>query len=170
MKLSFIKAVPWGTTPWLLNRDMQNGLVGKIMDRTLDHKGDFDVSIQLQLPNEWDPKLASYNIGMTAGVETDRCGEPWVNAINQMDKIVVPTEFVKKTFLNSGNVTTDIHVVAESYDEEMATCNKPLQVDFDTSFNFLIFGQITGNNKDNDRKNIFILLNGYAKNLPMIRM
>jgi len=151
----FIKAVPWGITPWLLNRGMQNGLVGKIMDRTLDHKGDFDVSIQLQLPNEWDPKLASYNIGMTAGVETDRCSEPWVNAINQMDKIVVPTEFVKKTFLNSGNVTTDIHVVAESYDEEMATCNKPLQVDFDTSFNFLIFGQVTGNNKDNDRKNIF---------------
>ena len=151
----FIKAVPWGVTPWLLNRDMQNGLVGKIMDRTLEHKGEFDVSIQLQLPNEWDPKLAKYNVGMTAGVETDKCNTAWIDAINQMDKVLVPTEFVKKTFLNSGDVKTDVQVVAESYDEEMASCNKPLQVDFDTNFNFLIFGQITGNNKDSDRKNIF---------------
>jgi glycosyltransferase involved in cell wall biosynthesis len=151
----FVRAVPWGVTPWLLNKDMQNGLVGKIMQRTLEHKGEFDVSIQLQLPNEWDPKLAKYNIGMTAGVETDRCSDAWIGSINQMDKVIVPTEFAKNTFLNSGKVTTDVDVVAECFDEEMAECNKPLQVDFDTSFNFLIFGQITGNNKDNDRKNIF---------------
>ena len=108
-----------------------------------------------QLPNECDPKLSKYNVVMTAGGETYKCNTAWIDAINQMDKVLVPTEFVKKTFLNSGDVKTDVQVVAESYDEEMASCNKPLQVDFDTNFNFLIFGQITGNNKDSDRKNIF---------------
>ena len=132
--------VPWGVTPWCVDHQAENGLIGEALSRSINSTDEnFDVSVQVQLPNEWDPKLAKYNIGMTAGVETDRCSDAWIGSINQMDKVIVPTEFAKNTFLNSGKVTTDVDVVAECFDEEMAECNKPLQVDFDTSFNFLIF-------------------------------
>ena len=33
----------------------------------------FDISIQIQLPDEWDPNLAMYNVGVSAFIETNKC-------------------------------------------------------------------------------------------------
>ena len=153
-----IQALPWGDTPWLIDGDSHGGLIGRMMKATVD-PGDnrYDATFQLQLPNEWDAKFSNYNVGITAGVETDRCSPEWVHACNNMNAVVVPSKHAKETFKFSGNVTPEIHVIPESYSpalvEELHT-----QVDdlnFSTTFNFLIFGQITGNNPENDRKNIF---------------
>jgi len=151
----YVRVVPWGITPWLINKNAQNGFIGDLMGRTMEYDGPFDVSVQLQLPNEWDPKLAKINIGVTAGVETDRCNPEWIKALDAMDGVIVPTEFIRQCFLNSGSETTDITVIPESYNPSIAACDEPLPIEISTDFNFLIFGQLTGNNKDNDRKNIF---------------
>jgi len=66
-------ALPWGTTPWHVNPDSENGLIGKIMHKTVDGNFHADVSLQLQLPNEWSTSVGKYNVGITAGVETDKC-------------------------------------------------------------------------------------------------
>ncbi len=150
---------PWGNTPWLLNHDGHDGLVGKIMQRTTGPETviSSDVSIQLQLPDEWDPKLAKFNVGVTAAVETDRCHPSWIAACNSMDLIIVPSEHAKLSLTNTGTVTKPIFVVPESYSEEIDNVNEttPQLCEFSTDFNFLVFGQITGNNPNNDRKNIF---------------
>ena len=45
-------AMPWGTTPWILNGDSHNGLIGEIMKRTVKEENSMaDISFQLQLPN-----------------------------------------------------------------------------------------------------------------------
>lgn len=160
----FVEPLSWGVTPWIVDTDSHNGLIGRLVQHSQpsDH---YDVSLQLQLPNEWNPFLADYNIGLTAAVETDRCNPAWINNVNQMDMVIVPSEFVKSVFENTGEITTKLVVVPEAFTDscldgalDVSTANNPDEiVDFskiDTKFNFLVFGQFCGNNPDNDRKNL----------------
>jgi len=109
----------------------------------------------LQLPNEWDPKLSRVNVGITAAVETDRCHPEWVSACNAMNLVIVPSQHAKQCLANSGNVTKPIIIIPEAYSEAITAPELPTLPDFPTPFNFLIFGQLTGNNPNSDRKNIF---------------
>ena len=152
--------LPWGITPWYIDPDLENGLIGKIMSQSteLEKKG-YDVSFQIQLPNEWDSELAKFNVGVTAAVETDICSPAWVTACNQMNLVVVPSLHTKKTIENSGVLTTPIVVIPESYpDAFLEDGNLDLKLPLRTNFNFLIFGQLTGNNAFIDRKNTFFAL------------
>jgi len=73
-----------------------------------------------------------------------------------MNLIIVPSQHTKNVLLSSGALTTPIVVVSESYYNVIDTPDlKPLDIDFQTDFNFLVFGQFTGNNPENDRKNLF---------------
>lgn len=147
--------LPWGATPWLIDPEAEDGLVGRVVQSTkqLPH---YDVSLQLQLPNEWNPFLAEYNIGLTAAVEADKCNPAWLSAVNRMDLVIVPSEFVKSVLTNTGEVTTKVEVVPESFIAEcLDNTLLPLSdLELETDFNFLIFSQFTGNNPENDRKNI----------------
>jgi len=161
----FVEPLQWGVTPWVVNTDSYDGLIGRLVQHSTqsDH---YDVSLQLQLPNEWNPFLADYNIGITAAVETDKCNQEWVKHVNQMDMVIVPSEFVKSVIHNAGvEVTTKIVVVPEAFTD--ACLDDALNVsengsydtvinlsNIETEFNFLVFGQFCGNNPDNDRKNL----------------
>jgi hypothetical protein len=68
----------WGACSWIINPEAENEMVGKIMQTSSDPEEKIDVSFQLQLPNEWDPKLAHYNVGVSAVVETDICNPEWI--------------------------------------------------------------------------------------------
>ena len=150
-----VQIVPWGITPWYINPDSLGGLVGDIMSNSvsLDQRG--GTSIQVQLPNEWDTSIARKNIGISAFVETDRCNPAWVTACNKMDAVVAPSSFTKRVVTSSGNVTVPFFVIPESYHEPAVDEGFLNSLDFSTDFNFLLFGQITGNNPENDRKNLF---------------
>lgn len=143
---------PWGMTPWLL--DIEDPLVSFVTKRTGPIPNP-DLSIQIQLPNEWDPTIAKKNIGVTAAVETDVCNPAWVNACNKMSGVIVPSNFTEKVLRNSGKVTTNLKVINEAFPEEFESRETPLDFDLDTSFNLLLYGQITGMNAATDRKNIF---------------
>lgn len=161
-----IQTLPWGVTPWMLNPAAQGGLIGRIMEKTVDPKrGEYDVSIQLQLPNEWDPMLAKVNVGVTAGVETDKCNPQWIHHCNAMTHVVVPSKHVLDTFTATGNLTSPSSIIPESYSDEIDLA-APTKVDgmsFSTAFNFLIVGQLTGNNPENDRKNIFYAIKWFCE-------
>ena len=63
------QVTPWGICPFYVNKSYEDGLIGRIANSCTMELNSFDVSLQVQLPNEWDPNLAKYNIGVTAGVE-----------------------------------------------------------------------------------------------------
>lgn len=149
--------VSWGDTPWIVDPEAEGGLIQQIIQRCIKTDNDsYDVSFQLQLPNEWNPFLADKNIGLTAGVEADKCNPSWVESCNRMDMVIVPSEFTKKVLTSSGNICVPVVVVPESYPDELIanSADSKLNLGIETDFNFLIFGQITGNNVENDRKNI----------------
>lgn len=152
----YTQVVPWGATSWMINPDYEDGLVGEIMKRSVQLEKKPDVSFQVQLPNEWDPTLAKKNVGVSAYVETDRCNPKWVLASNQMDAIVVPSTHVKNCIAATGALSIPLYVIPEAYYDSIAEKKLPkLNLSLSTDFNFLIVGQLTGNNPHNDRKNIF---------------
>lgn len=156
----FVQPMPWGLTPWILNSDEKSGLAGEIMRRNVDIKNTkekFDITIQVQLPNEWDTSLGNFNVGITAAVETDICSKDWIHACNKMSAIIVPSQHTKNVLTSSGvNLESPIFVVPESYHSSIDDIDLPsVDLGLKTDFNFLVFGQITGNNPENDRKNLF---------------
>lgn len=151
-----VECLSWGKTPWLLNPELEQGMVGKIMQCSKKVNPPYDVTFQVQLPDEWDKSLGEFNIGVTAAVETDRCNPKWVDACNEMDAVVVPSIFTKKVLKTSGICLTPIHVIHEYFNEEILINHKDTHsVKFETDFNFLIVAQLSAMNPEDDRKNIF---------------
>jgi glycosyltransferase involved in cell wall biosynthesis len=161
-----VQALPWGDTPWHIDRHALGGLIGEIMDRTVDPSGQhYDATFQLQLPNEWDTSFSSTNVGISAVVETDICHPSWVAACNRMSHVVVPSKHAEMTLRRSGEITVPVSVVPESYNPAVVDPKptKVTELSFSTPFNFLIVGQLTGNNPENDRKNIFYTIKWFCE-------
>ncbi len=150
-----VQTLPWGDTPWIIDPDREDGLIKQLMDRTNIQRPVHDVTFQLQLPNEWKAELGHFNVGVTAAVETDRCNPEWIPCCNRMDLVVVPSEHTKKVLMASGKIEKPVIVIPESFADACAKDVPPVDIDISTPFNFLVFGQLTGNNPRNDRKNIF---------------
>ena len=88
-----------------------------------------DVWIQVTVPNEFQA-VGKFNIGITAGIETDRVSPQWLEGMNRMDMNIVPSHHSKVTFESTkydrkddkGNVISTvqlekpIHVVFEGLD------------------------------------------------------
>jgi glycosyltransferase involved in cell wall biosynthesis len=157
------QVLPWGDTPWILDKNVRDGLIGRITENTVglsvSEAERFDVSFQLQLPNEWDPTIAKFNVGMSAVVETDTCNPKWIDSCNKMDMIIVPSNHAAEVLKKTGKLQKPVVVIPESFCDEisMESSTEESQ-EFSTNFNFLIFGQITGDNPHNDRKNIFFTI------------
>ena len=148
-----IQALPWGITPWTVGHD--SDLTKEIMKCCKPINGRFDISFQVQLPNEWDPNIADFNVGITAGVETDRCNPAWIQNCRQMDHVIVPSAHTKASF-ERNQLINNMSVIPEAFPDTILEDPDGLALDnIQTDFNFLLFGQITGNNPENDRKNIF---------------
>lgn len=148
----------WGSTPWNLGSKNNDTFIDKIYQYCMPLTSRPDVSIQIQLPNEWDPTIANVNIGVTAAIETDRCNPKWIDACNKMSAIIVPSQHAKQSLTNTGNITTKIFVVGESYPDELLTQtydDSLLKLDLKSDFNFLLVGQLTAMNAVDDRKNLF---------------
>lgn len=157
-----VECLNWGMTPWMVNPDKEDGLVGRIMSKSKQLDPPFDVSVQVQLPDEWDPKLGKKNIGVSAFVETDRCSQKWVEQCNSMDHIIVPSTFTKNVVRRSGVLMTPISVVPEWFNHDILNAERSSEIiekddrfNFSTDFNFLIISQLTAQIADADRKNIF---------------
>ena len=56
-----------------------------------------DIWIQVTVPNEFQPIGTRCNIGITAGIETDRIEHTWIEGCNRMDMIIVPSMHSKQT-------------------------------------------------------------------------
>jgi glycosyltransferase involved in cell wall biosynthesis len=151
---------PWGITPWLINPDLHDGLIGRIMATSAPIENRFDVTFQIQLPNEWDPSLGNYNVGVSAVVETTACHPQWVECCNKMSHVVVPSQHIANCVKNTANLLTPLSVIPESFYDCLSEENPSVRADLNlnTDFNFLIFGQITGNNPWSDRKNTYFAI------------
>ena len=93
--------VPWGMTPRNA-LDINNSNDKKIIDCLLRQPQlpkQPDIYVDIRIPNEFQ-NLGKYNIGITAGIETDAVSPKWIEGCNKMDLIIVPSEHSKKGFVD----------------------------------------------------------------------
>lgn len=160
---------PWGQCSW--NLDYNDKTINQIMSRTVtENNTQFDMSFQIQLPNEWNPFLAKQNIGITAAVETNTCNPEWVECCERMDKVIVPSSFTKDVLVKTGVSEDKVVVVHETYPSEFENDNfeRDSEIDelldnLETKRNFLVLGQITGTNVFSDRKNLFNTIKAFIE-------
>lgn len=160
--------LPWGITPWNVNREEDEGIYGRIMSASTNKSNaPYDISFQIQLPHEWDPSLAKYNVGVTAGVETTKCSDEWANFHrNKMDLLIVPSSFAKSTFDrgSSGHKNTPIVVLPEAYFGELThgPNSDPLE-NISTQKNLLTVGTLTSDHPSLDRKNLLASISWFLR-------
>ena len=63
-----------------------------------------DIWIQITIPNEFQP-VGKFNIGVTAVTEGDICSKEWIDSINKMQVIIVPSEFTKSVLTKTAEKT-----------------------------------------------------------------
>ena len=93
-------SINWGETPMnALNED--NPDHKKILDSIIPGLTEQpDIWVQCTIPNEFQP-VGKYNIGITAGVETDIASGEWVEGCNRMNLVIVPSKHAKDTLMES---------------------------------------------------------------------
>ena len=154
---------PWGATSWLYEDNEERAWIDSLLMKTIDAGATLktDVSLQVTVPNEW-VRICDKNIGLTAGIETDRISDSWIRGTHLVDKIIVPSHHSKQGFMAAstnvkdplGNgerevgVTTPIDVVSFPHRAVKPSSLTRLSTTITTDFNFLTVAQIS------PRKNI----------------
>jgi hypothetical protein len=151
----YLVNLPWGQTGWLPaqseEREWIDSLIMKTVARQQSGDNQYDLSLQITIPNEWQ-NLAPVNIGYTAGIETTKISAEWVEKSLLMDRIIVVSNHAKYGFdktsyeavNNAGEVikefktTTPITVVNYAY-RHFEPTDVDLKLDYD--FNFLTIAQ-----------------------------
>ena len=95
-----IHPLNWGATAW-------DGLdvsteKGKLIEKHIVNNDtpNPDIFIQITIPNEFI-RLGKYNIGITAGIETDLCKPEWIEGCNNMDMVIGTSNHTIDVFKNS---------------------------------------------------------------------
>jgi glycosyltransferase involved in cell wall biosynthesis len=159
----YVEPTNWGNTSWVLNHEYDNSIVKDILEfaKKPSNNVEFDESLQVLLPDEWR-NLAKNNIGVTAGFEADIVKSSWIDEVNKMSKVIVPSEFTKAAFAKTSKKTgkklyTEIKVINEAYfsyidDYKDSSTDVLMSLEYDK--NIFIISQVTSNDSRSDRKNI----------------
>jgi hypothetical protein len=182
-----IVSLPWGNTP--MNALEANNEDHKLIDRHIARANITrkpDVFIQVSVANEFQP-LGKYNIGITAGVETNQVPHEFLQGANRMDLILATSEFTKKGFLDTVydqvdektkqktgelKLETPIEVLFEGADLNVYKKIKSIDIDtdinhelsaIDTDFNFLFVGHWLKGDFGQDRKDVAMMIRTFCE-------
>ncbi len=157
----------WGQLSWTWENNEERRWIDSLIEKTMifesqtqsvPSKQKYDISLQVTIPNEWDTNLAAYNVGYTAGIETDRTSAVWIQKCMEMDKIIVVSNHAKDVFYNTsydmqdreGNIVQKLKLQEDNDQHpEIEVVNYPVKetatIKFDhkfpTKFNFLTIAQ-----------------------------
>jgi len=175
-----IKIIPlrWGNTPQN-NVDGESDFGRWMLERVITEVSDKpDVFIQVSVANEFSAK-GGYNIGITAGVETTICPKDFIDGCNNMDLIIVPSNFTRQNvggtvyqqkdnetgeIVGEIKVTKPIEVLFEGVDTEIFSkgSGKDVLENVKEDFNFLIVGHWLRGELGQDRKDIGMAIKTFA--------
>ena len=175
-----IVSTKWGSTPMTgLDGDKESdkeiiSRIGLPIERTPD------VFIQVTVANEFQPK-GTYNIGITAGVETTVAPIDFIHGCNRMDLIIVPSEFTKDVLIktayqekhnqtgqiiNNFKITKPIEVLFEGFNNETFGAEVvPYISELDNikeDFAFLITGHWLQGDLGHDRKDVGMTIKSFC--------
>ena len=144
----------WGETGWITNDDDERRWIDERVRITANHLQQslpYDISVQVTIPNEWE-QLAPINIGVTAGIETNKVSPVWLEKSNMMTKVITISEHSRNGFVlpeyhgQNKETGAPIHlkctvpVVVAGYPVKSPEVSEvPLELEYD--FNYLAVAQ-----------------------------
>ena len=122
----YLVSLGWGQTGWLSEDTKERRWIDFLIMKThnfVQAGGQFDMSVQVSIPNEWE-RIAPYNVGVTAGIETTKVAPVWLERCNIMDKIITISEHSKQTL--ESTIYEGIH--KETKQPMTLKCKVPVEV------------------------------------------
>ena len=86
-----------------------------------------DIFISLTVPNEFQP-IGKWNLGITAGIESTACSAPWIEGVNRMDMVIVPSQHAKTVFEQTSYIRKNKQT---GQDGGELKCQVPIEVLFE---------------------------------------
>jgi hypothetical protein len=170
----------WGATPnsSLNETDPRDKIIiDHFLNEPLKRKP--DIYIQNTVPNEY-MAMGHYNIGITAGIETNVCSRELIEGINRMNLVITVSKHSKDVFQNtvydkvnratnqvegSLSVSTPIEILFEGIDTEVFKKTNEISVvvketldKIKESFVFLFVGHWLPGDLGEDRKDVGMLI------------
>jgi glycosyltransferase involved in cell wall biosynthesis len=172
----------WGNTRFGYLDDHNLDNITSLIIPKLSNKP--DIWIQITVPNEFSP-VGNYNIGVTAGIETNICDQSWIQGVNRMDLTLTSSKHSKEVFEKTRWEVKD----NKTGKVQLLVVNKPVEVLFEgvdltkyfetkstldlsevkESFCYLVVGHWLQGSIGNDRKNIGYTIKSFLetfKNKP----
>ena len=163
----------WGNTRFGYLEDHKESKLSGLIVKSITRKP--DVWIQITVPNEFQ-KVGTYNIGVTAGIETTLCDGSWIVGCNRMDLVLTSSTHSKKVFeeskfiqedpktkqvISNIELTTKVEVLIEGADLTKYFPTRELKTEvvenlntIKESFCFLFVGHWLQGDLGSDRKNV----------------
>ena len=148
----YLEPINWGNTPWITDFDHRRKYYDFLAKKKQQFNGPFDLSIQVTIPPEFK-KYATKNIGVTAGIESDRVSPGWIQFANEMDLMIVTSKHALDGFMRN-DVQANLpngQVVPLKYNTDTEIINYPVKytepedlsdkIDLPHDFNFLTISQ-----------------------------
>ena len=107
-----------------------------------------DIYVDIRIPNEFET-YGKFNIGITAGIETNAVSQKWLEGCNKMDLVIVPSKHSKSGFVQS--VYDKVQNLPDGKQQKVGELKlqKPMEVVFEGS-NEDIYKPLTVNEIDED--------------------
>lgn len=151
----YIQPLQWGHTSWLNMADEERLWIDHTIEKTIGYmqqEGQFDISLQITIPNEWE-KISAVNIGYTAGIETTKVAPEWLLKAELIDKIIVVSNHAKQVYESTSYDAIDERTNQQVHlklDKPIDVVNYPAKIfdnlpqfdlNLDYDFNFLTVAQ-----------------------------
>jgi len=179
-----VKLIPqrWGSTPFgFCKNNPEWEFLYKHNLIPTQHNPQPDIWMQITVPNEFQ-KIGKFNIGCTAGIESNICSAEWIEGLNRMDLILSSSEHTKKVFEESKfekkdkntnqtqeiielktpvevlfeGANTDVYKVIESHQIKNIDLNSIKE-----KFAYLFVGHWMEGDLGEDRKNVGLLVKAF---------
>ena len=175
----YIHPLQWGQTGWLSEFSSERQWIDQKIEKTISYiqnGGTFDISVQVTIPNEWE-RMATTNIGYTAGIETTKVAPEWIQKANEMNKVILVSNHSKNIFENTKydgyienvdpetqavtrvptQLETTVEMHAVNYPVKVYENLEPLEMNLATNFNFACVAQF------GPRKNVENTINWFIE-------
>jgi len=90
-----IVSTRWGNTPMNALTEKDNDILSRLLMHNLTEQP--EIYMQVTVPNEFQ-RIGKFNIGVTAGIETNLCDPSWIEGCNRMDLILASSHHAKRVF------------------------------------------------------------------------